>query len=78
LIFNIMKKLMKFLDTLSRDEMRSVVGGYGPDDPLWCGGTWYECNCDNGGGFHAYMETSGHFMDLQKEMCSSGHMTCSC
>jgi len=32
-----MKKLMKFLDTLSRDEMRSVVGGYDG------GGNCYNC-----------------------------------
>jgi len=38
-----MKKLMKFLDTLSRDEMRTITGGYGCG---WSGGGSYAPDCD--------------------------------
>lgn len=76
------KKLMSFLEKLSRDEMRTITGGYGTGDPLWCGETWYDCECtggsNNGDGFGAYMATSGEFMGVQSQMCDSGHMTCSC
>ncbi len=77
------RKFGNFSDLLSRDEMRSIIGGYNSgwrDESLWGGQRWYSCNCSSGGSgpFSSYMGTNGDYADVTDSECGHGnHMTCS-